>query len=292
MKHLTTYINEDAIRYELPADYQQKAENILTEFVNDLPEAPFINHSKTRGGSSRGDGIFWFNKYDLVRSPRAESAEYIGYSQEIHNYMDSKNNDYDVDVVKRAFNVIFGANINEGVFDNNIKKDIPEYEWVFKLHESLCEYFKVNKLNNVLFEHSWRSTAYPAGIFKKTLLNQPTIEKDGLYVTLNNIEIDLRKDYEFSKIIIKVFVYEKKDAEKLAAIKSANDTRKPLDIMGRELMVGDTVAYALIGGYNSYKGLMVGKVTKVMKDQVEMGSKKVYADRCCLISRKDGKMIE
>ena len=89
-----------------------------------------------------------------------------------------------------------------------------------------------------------------------------------------------------------IFVYEEKDPAKLAEIKAHNDALKPLDVVGRELMVGDTVAYALMGGYGKYNGMQVGTINSISKEMVNVDGKGVTGNRCCLISRKDGKRIE
>lgn len=286
-------INEDTIKYQISEDYEEKTEKILNELVGVLPDAPFINHKKR---NNVADGTFWFNKYDLLRSGLVESSQYIGHPQEIHFYADSKNNNYDVEVVKEAFRIIFGANINEGIFDNNIDKKMPEYEWVLKLHDALSKFFNTKNFNWV--DYGYYTSSYhkiPSSIFKDTLLHCPTIEKDEMIVSLSNISLyNLKDDYEYAKMSIVVYVYEKKDPAKIAEIKAANDARKPLDVVGRELKEGDTVAYADLSGYHGgYSGMVVVKIIKASKDQVKFDNgKSVYANRCCLISRKDGKRIE
>ena len=291
MKHLVDIINEDKIKYTISADYPEKTEKVLNALVDLLPPVPNVSHA-ARGNYP--DGEFWFNKDDLLRSAIAESSEYIGYPQTIHlNLNSKKETGFNVDVAREAFKKEFGARLDEGIFGDNITNDLPEYEWVVKLHSALSKYFKTNNFNKINFEYYTRYGNYPAGIYKilKTL---PTIEKDGMIITLYAIDLrSFKQDSEFCRCDLIVFVYEKKDPEKVKEINAANAARLPLDIVGRELREGDLVAYAGIGGYGGYKGMLTGTVKKVAKDQVTLDSgKSVYANRCCLISRKDGKRIE
>lgn len=291
MKHISEIINEDKLIYELSGDYVDKTKKILDDLIDSLPEMPNVKHE------SRGvfiQGKFGFNKDDLLRSAPAESSEYIGHPQIIRLPIDTEHEKgFNVEIAKKAFNQIFGLKINEGIFDDNITKELPEYEWVQKLYDSLSKYFNTKSFDKVYSEYYVSYNKYPAGIYK-TLKNLPTTEKDDLFMTL--YAIDLRRfepNIKYGEITIAMFVYEKKDPNKVKEINVANAARKPLDIVGRELMVGDLVAYASIGGYGGYKGMLTGTVVKASKDQVTFeNGKSAYANRCCLISRKDGKKIE
>lgn len=291
MKHLIDIINEDKIKYELGKDYEEKSRIILKDLVSQLPAFPIASHKthSAPGMITHTDGEFYFNEFDVMRS-QAESSQYIGNANSIRVDIDTKNNDINVDALKDAFRVIFGIKINEGIFSDNVKKDMPEYQWVSELYQALSKYFNTKKFN-IKWEqanlYGWRSS-----VFKDSLLQAPTIKKDGLIVSLYSIFADVRENWEWNKVSLCVFVYEEKDKEKIAAIKAHNNALKPLDIVGRELMSGDTVAYALMGGYGKYNGMQVGVIDSVSKEMVKVDGKGVRADRCCLISRKDGKRIE
>lgn len=291
MKQISEIINEDKLVYELSDDYVDKTKKILDDLVDSLPEMPNVKHE------SHGifiQGKFGFNKDDLLRSALAESSEYIGHPQIIRLPIDTEHEKgFNVEIAKKAFNQIFGLRINEGIFDNNITKEIPEYEWVQKLYDSLSKYFNTKSFDKVYSEYCVSYNKYPAGIYK-TIKNLPTVEKYDLIMTL--YAIDLRRfepNIKYGEITIAMFIYEKKDPNKVKEINATNAARKPLDIVGRELMVGDLVAYASIGGYGGYKGMLTGTIVKAAKDQVTFeNGKSVNANRCCLISRKDGKKIE
>ena len=290
MKHLLDIINEDKIKYSLSEDYIEKTTKVLNELIDTLPSIPNVAHVNHM---NRIEGEFWFNEWDLLRSPIAESAEYIGHPQTITLDLNTKRKiKFDVEVAKEAFRQIFGMKINEGIFDDNISKISPEWQWVNDLYTALSKFFKTKTFSKVNSTYSSRYNSYPAGIFK-ILKSLPTVEKDGLIMTLYAIKFDsFEPNYEYCGLKLQVFVYERKDVEKVATIKAQNDARKPLDIVGRELLPGDTVAYAILGGYSGYKGMMTGSITKVNKDMVEVDGHRLRADRCCLISRKDGKRIE
>ena len=291
MKHFSEIINEDKIRYAISEDYPEKTEKVLDSLVDLLPPVPNVSHTVS---GNYPDGEFWFNKYDLLRSAPAESSEYIGHPQTIHlNFNSKKESGFNVDVAREAFRKEFGARLDEGIFNDNITNDLPEYEWVVKLKEALSKYFKTNNFGKIYFEYSARYSAWPAGIYK-TLKTFPTVERDGMFITLYAMDLrSFKSNSEFCRCDLIVFVYEKKDPNKVKEINAVNAARKPLDIVGRELMVGDLVAYASIGGYGGYKGMLTGTVVKASKDQVTFeNGKSAYANRCCLISRKDGKKIE
>lgn len=285
MKAIADYILEEKLRYELSPDYEERAVKILKDLVGSLPELPGGPYEK-RGNYP--DGEFRFNALDILRSP-AESANYKGHANEIHLYVDTKKHDIGVDSIKDFFKSIFGAKINEGIF--NVSKDPVQYEWVKNLHKSLSNFFGTKDFSKISYDkgcdYNW-----PAGIYKK-LSELPTVKKDGLYISLYSIDLSqFKSDYPYSKITMVVFIYEEKDPAKLAKIKAHNDALKPLDVVGRELMIGDTVAYALMGGYGKYNGMQVGTIDSISKEMVKVDGKGVAGNRCCLISRKDGKRIE
>lgn len=305
MKHLVDIINEDKIKYQISADYPKKTEKVLNALIDILPIVPNISHVKRNSWNLAGEGEFWFNKDDLLRSALAESGEYIGHPQTIHMNFDSEiETGFNVEVAREAFRKEFGArldesvfedkeSLNEGVFGDNITNDLPEYEWVIKLKDSLSKYFKSSNFNKIYFEYSERYSAWPAGIYK-ILKTFPTVERDEMFITLYAMDLrNFESNKKYCEINLIVFVYEKKDPEKVKEINAANAARLPLDIVGRELKEGDFIAFAGIGGYGGYKGMLTGTVKKATKDQVALDSgKSVYANRCCLISRKDGKRIE
>lgn len=285
MKSIADYIFEEKLRYQLSADYEERTTRVLNDLVGSLPPLPGGPYEKRY---NYPDGEFWFNEYDVLRSP-AESANYIGNANEIHLYIDTEKHDIGVDAIKDFFKSIFGAKINESIF--NVSKDPVQYEWVKNLHKSLSDFFGTKDFSKISYNKGCNYN-WPAGIYKK-LRDLPTVKKDGLYISLYSIDLSqFKSDYLYSKINMVVFVYEEKDPAKLAEIKAHNDTLKPIDIVGRELMIGDTVAYAMMGGYGKYNGMQVGTINSISKEMVKVDGKGVAGNRCCLISRKDGKRIE
>ena len=285
MKPITDYIFEEKLRYQLSADYKERAIKVLNDLVGSLPELPGGPYDKRYGYP---DGEFYFNEVDVFRSP-AESANYIGNANAIHLYIDTEKYDIGVDAIKDFFKSIFGAKINESIF--NVSKDPVQYEWVKDIHKSLSDFFGTKDFSKISYDEGIAYN-WPTGIYKK-LRKLPTVKKDNLYISLYSIDFSqFKSDYQFSKITMVVFVYEEKDPVKLAEIKAHNDALKPLDIVGRELMIGDTVAYAVMGGYGKYNGMQVGTINSISKEMVKVDGKGVTGNRCCLISRKDGKRIE
>ena len=285
MKTIADYILEEKLRYELSDDFKQKSVDIMKDLTSSLPTLP---DGPYEGRNNHPDGEFWFNEYDVLRSP-AESANYKGYSNEIHLYVDTAKHDIGADEIKGFFKSIFGAKLNESIF--NQSKEPPQYDWVKNLHKSLSDFFGTKDFSRISYNKGsdWN---WSAGVYKK-LRELPTVKKDGLLVSLYSIDLSqFKSDYPYSKITVVVFIYEEKDPAKLAEIKAHNDALKPLDVVGRELMVGDTVAYALMGGYGKYNGMQVGTINSISKEMVKVDGKGVTGNRCCLISRKDGKRIE
>ena len=290
MKQLIDIITEDKVKYERSEDFVEKTKKAFTELQNLLPAYPNYKGDKFHYG------LFKFNEYDLTRYP-VESVKYIGSADHLEVTLDTKNNDIDTEILRSAFESTFKTKIEESLFDKDlIKRKTPEYEWVQGIYDGLSEFFKTKDLSKIHFMKTFLG-ATKASIYKE-LESLPTIEKDGLIFTLYGIvgfdeKYGLRDNYEWNRLTMYVYVYEKKDEEKIQSIKAQNDARKPLDIVDRELQVGDTVAYALLGGYRGgYKGMKVGDISKVNKDMVEVGGSRVQAKRCCLISRKGGKRIE
>ena len=285
MKTITDYILEEKLRYELSTDYEERTIRVLNDLVGSLHELPGGPYEKRY---NYPDGEFYFNKFDVLRSP-AESANYIGNADEIHLYVDTEKHDIGVDAIKDFFKSIFGAKINESIFD--VSKDPVQYEWVKNLYKSLSDFFGTKDFSKISYNKGCNYN-WPAGIYKK-LRELPTVKKDGLYISLYSIDLSqFKSNYPYSKITMVVFVYEEKDPAKLAEIKVHNDALKPLDVIGRELMIGDTVAYAMMGGYGKYNGMQVGTITSISKEMVKVDGKGVAGNRCCLISRKDGEKIE
>lgn len=290
MRHLDEFINEAKTTYELPEDFEEKTKSILDSLIKCLPSYPGYKPA----GHGIGDmGAFAYNPYDTIRF-KTESAKYIGMYENVFMQFDTKtNSQIDISKLKSAFNVIFGANINinEGVFDNNINKKMPEYEWVSKLYSGLCEFFKTNKITGISFKEKWGE--YQASVYKE-LKNCPTVEIGEYIVSLRSIAVEhISPDYKYQSIKLQVYVYLNKDPEKVASIKAANDAIKPYDVMNRELKEGDLVAYVHIDSYGRLGGMRTGKIVGVSKDQVKLDiNKRIRSDRTCLIARKDGKMIE
>ena len=291
MKPITDYILEEKLKYELPEDFEERTAGILNELTSSLPGIPNVDHVMR---NNYPDGEFWFNKWDLLRNRKMESTEFIGYPESINLYVDTeKEKDFNVNATKDAFKNIFGATIKESVFDDNITKELPEYSWVFGVYDALSKFFKTKSFNKINWNiRDYNLPSSNASLFRE-LKNKPTVEKNGLIISLYAIDLsNFKTDDRYSNIGITVIVYEKKDLEKVATIKNYNNNLKPLDVVGRELMPGDTVAYADIGGYGKFDGMKVDTITAVSKEQVTMGTKRKGADQCCLISRKDGKRIE
>ena len=277
MKHITDYITEvKKAVYELPKDFEEKSMKILDEIQSLLPKS-YPGYKTTQN-----EGYFVYNKYDLLRAP-IENSLYKGNVDCLTFRILRDSSNMNTSLVKGAIESIFNVKINESVFDNNIDKDIPEYGWVNDVYNGLCKFFKTKDFSNISVGRC-SEYSFSGKDFSK-FRNYPTVEKEGYRVTLCGIDTS-RLDGYYRNLPLIICIYEIKDPEKVASIKAQNDAMKPLDCDGRELMVGDKVAYVLRGE------LLVGDITKASQQQVTMGNIRVYADRCCLISRKNGKRIE
>lgn len=268
------------MRYELDDKFKEARDRVLSSFINCLPTYPDYKASGT------DDGRFYKHHMWI----QAENSEYIGESYEIAIRLNTKRNGINVDNINKFIMKSFKMNpLYEGVFDIDDDLKSNEYTFVSELYQSLSKFFKTKDFSHVngayLTEYSYKSSIF------KEFQNKPTVKIDNLFVTLFNINTaNIKNNSEFGDMILRVFIYEKKDPAKVAEIKLKNSQLKPKDCVGRELLVGDQVAYAQIGGYGSYKGLIIGIINKVNKEQVEVEGRRIQANRCCLISR-DGKMI-
>jgi len=277
MKPITDYITESKKAvYELSKDFEEKSIKILDEIQSLLPKS-YPGYKTTRD-----EGYFVYNKYDLLRAP-IENTLYKGNVDSLNFRILRDSSNMDTSLVKSAIESIFKVKINESIFDNNVEKDIPEYEWINDVYNGLCKFFKTKDFSNISVGQC-SQYSFSGKDFSK-FSNYPTVEKEGYRVTLCGIDTS-RLDGYYRNLYIIICIYEKKDPEKVASIKAQNDAMKPLDCDGRELMIDDKVAYIFSGS------LKVGKVGKISKQQIIVDNNRVYGDRCCLISRKNGKRVE
>ena len=168
---------------------------------------------------------------------------------------------------------------------------MPEYEYVNKLYSTLRNFFNTNNFSKVLIEKGDSGVILKSSEMNR-LKSMPSVEKDGFTVSLWSINVKKTYDENLYSINIGIVIYEEKDPNKSAELKAAEAARVPKDCVGRDLMVGDTVAYSVRGIADGWDPLPVGIISKTGKEQIEVDNRKVYGYRCCLISRKDGKRIE
>lgn len=277
MKPITDYITEaKKAVYELSKDFEEKSIKILDEIQSLLPKS-YPGYKTTQD-----EGHFVYNKYDLLRAP-IENVLYKGNVDSLYFRVLRDNSNMNTSLLRSAIESIFNVKINESIFDNNVDKDIPEYEWVNDVYNGLCKFFKIKDFSNISVGRC-SQYSFNGKDFSK-FRNYPTVEKEGYHVTLCGIDTS-RLDGYYRNLSLIICIYETKDPEKVASIKAQNDAMKPLDCDGRELMIDDKVAY-IFGG-----SLKVGKVGKISKQQITVDNNRIYGDRCCLISRKNGKRVE
>lgn len=278
MKHITDYITEaKKAVYELSEDFKEKSIKILDEIQSLLPKS-YPGYKTTQD-----EGRFIYNKYDLLRAP-IENSLYIGNVDSLNFRILRDSSNMNSTLLRSAIESIFNVKINESIFDNNIDKDIPEHEWINDLYDGLCKFFKTKDFSNISV--GWRNQYSFNGKDFSKFRNYPTVEKEGYHVTLCGIDTSRLDGSYYRNLSLIICIYETKDPEKVASIKAQNDAMKPLDCDGRELMIDDKVAYIFRGD------LKVGKVEKVSKQQITVDNNHVYGERCCLISRKNGKRVE
>lgn len=282
MKSLTTYINEEA--YQLPEDFFNKSGDILKDICSKLKKTT----SKIKFPAPDPEYRFsWIKK---------DQAKYIGlYNQQIR-YNFYNHAQADPDLFKQIWNMVFeNQKISESLFDKDlIQKGVGDdiYKFLCAIRDCLCDIFNVKDLSSL--KNPWdRDVA-----FTKAIKELPTIKEGNVYTTLTCIICRCYGDNDqFPNIEFYFEQYIEKDTEKIEAVKQANANLKPLDCMGREIFVGDTVAYAPTKnkGYrfsSASKSLTSGVVTAVSKQIVTVDGVRLYATSCCIVSRKDGKMIE
>lgn len=296
MKHLNEYISLNEATYQLPEEFYKEAGDIMKGVCGKLKQAT----SKSKLSTPQPERS---NSWGGFK----DQAKHIGmYGVEI-NYNFYGHKLKDIDMFKRVWNMVFkNQPVDESLFDNGssqtmeslfdkdlAKKDAggDEYDFIKGIYDCLCDIFKVKDLSTL--KEPWDKDI----AFAKAIKELPTFKEGSIYTTLTNVYCRFYGD-NIPLIEINFEQYIEKDPEKVAAIKQENANLKPLDCMGREIRVGDTVAYAptKYGGNSRFssvsKALTSGVVTAVSKQQVTINSVKLYATGCCIVSRKDGKMIE
>jgi len=291
MKCLLDYISEAKLEYTIREEYLTVANNVCDGLVKKLPAWPNHKDANIQKWDKAGAGKFWWNTGDVVRY-KCENSKYIGYKLNLLTTLDLKSNNIDPEKLSAAIEYFFGTTIQEGVFDNNIDKKMPEYEYVSKLYSVLHDFFKTNNFSKVPIRKDDHSDIILNSSDMNLLKSMPSIEKDGFTISLWNINASTKSyDKNLYSIHIGIVIYEEKDPVKIADLKAREAARVAKDCIGRDLAVGDTVAYSP-GGINGWDPLPVGVISKVGKDRIEVDGKKAYGYRCCLISRKGGKPIE
>lgn len=283
MKHLTTYINESV--YELPEEFYKESRDILKGICNKLKSA--TSKSKLSAPDPETD-TYWGSKKD--------QAKYIGTYREKIFYNFYNHAVKDIELFKNVWNIVFEDQpVEESLFDNDlIKKGVGEevYKFLCAIRDCLCEVFKIRNLSGL--KKIWDKDV----AFAKAIKELPTIKEGNIYTTLTNVSCRFYGvQDQFPNIEFNFEQYIEKDPEKVATIKQEIANLKPLDCMGREIQVGDTVAYAPTKRpgtrFSSVsKSLTSGVVTAASKQLVTVDTTKLYADGCCIVARKGGKMIE
>lgn len=291
MKHLLDYISEAKLQYTISENYLDVANNVCDGLVKKLPVWPNHKDANIQKWDKAGAGKFWWNTGDVVRY-KCENTKYIGYKLNLLTTLDLKSNNIDPERLSAAIEYFFGTTIREGVFDNNIDKKMPEYEYVSKLYSVLHTFFNTDNFSKVPIRKDDHSGIILNSIEMNLLKSMPSVEKDGFIISLWDIGASTRAwDEDLYSIHIGIVIYEEKDPEKIADLKAREAARVAKDCTGRDLAVGDTVAYSPrnISGWDP---LPVGVISKIGKEQIEVDGRNVYGYRCCLISRKGGKPIE
>lgn len=291
MKRLSDYISEAKLQYTISENYLAVANDVCDELVKKLPTWPKHKDTNIQKWDKVDAGKFWWNTGDVVRY-KCENAKYIGYKLNLLTTLDLTSNNIDPKKLSAAIEYFFGSTLQEGVFDNNIDKKMPEYEYVSKLYSVLRDFFNTNNFSKVPLRNDDHSGMILNFSEMNLLKSMPSIEKDGFTISLWDIDSFTKLwDKDLYSIHIGIVIYEEKDPTKIADLKAREEARVAKDCVGRDLVVGDTVAYSPknVGGWDP---LPVGVINKVGKEQIEVDGKKMYGYRCCLISRKDGKKIE
>ena len=280
MKHLTEYISEAEV-YKVPESFYNDAVDILKDICSKLQQST----KKSKLLAPQPVPRMGYNNKDQVKYTGVYGCEIL------YNFWNHGLKDFES--FKRIWNIIFeNQPISESLFDDDIvTKEMAgtdEYIFIKGIYDCLCDIFKVKDLSSL--KKPWDRNVP----FAKAITQLPTFKKDSIYTSLTNVYAHVKNDILY--ININFEQYMEKDPNIVASIKQANANIKPLDCVGRELMVGDTVAYVATRGSGGWRtnaaSLDVGVVDAVNKSQVTVDGKRMNISRCCLISRKDGKMIE
>lgn len=199
MKHLSDLIKDtiNESKYRISKAFDRDAKDALDELVSMLPELPGHDHEKINV-TTRIPGI---------STIPVESAEYIGCPYNIVLPINPAN--CNVDIIKKAFENLFKITIDESIFSNNIKKDMPEYKWIKEFHDALSKYFRTKDFSKVKHK-GYNPYFYRPEIYKDIILC-PTIEVGDLFVTLYSFDFShLEQKSIYPGIEFVAFVYKKK----------------------------------------------------------------------------------
>ena len=195
--------------WESSDNYKEVATEVCNKLMLMLPKWP--NHKDTNlwTWEKVSAGKWWWNTGDIVRY-RSENAKYVGYKIVLMTTLDLDANNINDETISQAIQQLFNTTIEESLFDDNVKKELREYEYINKMRMALEQFFKTKNFANVPFVKDEQEI-----ILSKQDLNmlptRPTIETDGWKVALWNVIAD-KASYKKEKygIQITLFIYEDK----------------------------------------------------------------------------------
>jgi len=209
MKHLVNYIFEALRRWKTSDNYKEVATEVCDELVDTLPKCPNHKDNNLSSWEKVDAGKWWWNKGDIVRY-KSENTKYVGYKIVLMTTLDLGSNNINKSTLSRAIEQLFNTTIEESVFDNNINKKMPEYEYINKMYLTLVDFFKTKDFSNVPFVTDEQEIVL-SGRDLNQLHTRPTMNIDGWKVALWNVIAD-KASYNEEKYSIQVtlFIYEDK----------------------------------------------------------------------------------
>ena len=302
MKNIIDIINEgkDDVQYFFTSEEKKSILDFTNKFINDINRIDIVPKKLFSKGSEYEDSkLHEFFKYDFIRFSRTSldsSATSYGDSCKYAMSITADSIKIPLDYIAAAYESVFNDKITESILDSDEEIDKKAKEYT-----DIIEYFKNLKQT---IEKTFDSKPLPKKLsyelFSKKDFNNkkyPSTEIGDIHYSIWSFSVSYYKDRRF-ELYIGLTVYKLKDQDQIekekaerAAIAAAKAAVKPLDCCGREIHEGDTVAYAMTKNFTG-NGLSVSKVYSVARAKVSVDDGMCDSARCCIVSRKDGKMIE
>lgn len=209
MKHLVNYISEAMRTWKVSDNYKEVATRVCNELMKSLPKWPNHKDNNLSSWEKTDAGKWWWNTGDIVRY-KSENTKYAGYKIVLMTTLDLGSNNINESTLSRAIEQLFNTTIKESVFDNNIDKKMPEYEYINKMYLALVNFFNTKDFSNVPFVEDEQEIVL-SGRDLNQLSTRPTIETEGWKVALWDVIAD-KASYNEEKYSIQVtlFIYEDK----------------------------------------------------------------------------------